>query len=47
MMLFSQEIEYNHQVMLAQPPQYISYPNKIVGKATSSIIITLKSAEEA
>jgi hypothetical protein len=33
--------------MLTQPPQYILHPDKRVGKATSSVMIALKSAEEA
>jgi hypothetical protein len=47
MMLLSQEIECNHQVMLAQPPRYILHPEKRVGKAASSMMIALKSTEEA
>jgi hypothetical protein len=47
MILLSQEVECNYQVILAQPPQYILNPNKRIGKATSSMMIALKSAEEA
>jgi hypothetical protein len=40
------KIENNHCVSLAQLPRYLTYPNKQVGKATSSVIITLHSPTE-
>jgi hypothetical protein len=47
MTLLQQEIEQNHTVKLAQAPRYISRPEKREGKATSSIMIALKSSEDA
>jgi hypothetical protein len=35
------EIETNQSVSLAQLPQYLTYPDKREGKATSSIMIAL------
>ncbi|KAI5785496.1 hypothetical protein FPQ18DRAFT_394676 [Pyronema domesticum] len=47
MELLQCEIERNHPVKLAQPPRYISHPDKRVGKAASSVMIALKTAEDA
>jgi hypothetical protein len=46
-MLLQQEIEHNNNVKLAQTPRYISHPEKQEGKATSSVMIALKVAEDA
>jgi hypothetical protein len=40
------KIETNHSISLAQLPRYLTYPDKQVGKSTSSIIITLYSTIE-
>jgi hypothetical protein len=46
MVLLQQEIERHYPIQLAQPPQYISHPDKREGKAASSIMIALKSMDD-
>jgi hypothetical protein len=47
MILLQQEIKHNNKVKLAQTPRYISRPEKREGKAVSSVMIALKTAEDA
>jgi hypothetical protein len=46
MSLLQKEIERKHPIQLAQPPRYISQPEKREGKAASSVMIALRSVED-